>query len=69
MDEQPVLVHQPRRNQGVGDADAAGENDVLPGADFNSRVRRTGSSAITVELFHIGSVIVVDTTYLATSLR
>ena len=41
----------------------------LPGCDFSSVVCSTGSPASTVEFAHCGSVIVEDTTYLATRLR
>ena len=60
--EQAVLVDQARRNQGVAEGDAAGNHDVVARLFLQRANLPTESPPRTVELSHIGSVMVEDTT-------
>jgi len=60
--EQAVLVDQARRNQRVSEGDAAGNHDVVARLFLQRANLPTESPPRTVELSHIGSVMVEDTT-------
>jgi hypothetical protein len=66
VDEQPILVDQPGRDQGVAQRDAAGDHDVSARLLLQRSRRLYGSPDSTVEFCHFGSVMVDETTYFCT---
>ena len=70
IDEQPVLVDQPAAIKVWARLMLPVSTMSLPGCDFSARLLDGDLAPVsTVEFSHSGSVIVEDTTYLATLLR